>query len=412
MHAVAEFRTQLLDWLTAQGSRCRDIPEYLASYCVLLNDAGFGIRRCNLATQTVHPQMRAIRHVWSDRPMAIVPVNPAVVVRRRQYELGGGMIDELYFNALNEQNPQYLASPFYAIITRKELYEPIRPAGEKQPFPIFGDLQREGCTAYYGLFLDSFEGIRQQIGLATTLDGGLSARQVEDLRWSLRLFTLHLNTLMEYDIKNTLAGAYIGTDPGRRVMGGMISLGEVVSLEAAIWFSDLRGFTTISDGLSSEGLVEMLNEYFDVVVAPIYEHGGEVLKFIGDAILAVFPVSAHDSAAGACAAARAAVVAAGERLDAMNADRRAAGRPEMRHGVGLHFGEAQYGNIGSRERLDFTLIGREVNIASRIEGLTKEAGEVVLLSEAFVARSGVHAREVGAFRLKGIADLATLYAPA
>jgi adenylate cyclase len=214
---------------------------------------------------------------------------------------------------------------------------------------------------------------------------------------------------LEAEIKETLAHTYVGVDPGRRVCSGMISLGEVVALDAAIWFSDLRGFTAISDDLEPGELIRQLNLYFDEVVAPIYGAGGEVLKYVGDAILAIFPASAYPDAGAACRAALDAVGNVGARMEALN---RARQGPPLLHGVGLHFGQAQYGNIGSRERLDFTLIGREVNLTSRIEGLTKELDEPLLCSGAFVEASGMAARLCGSFALKGIAQPVEVFAPA
>lgn len=406
---IREFAVDFTSWLAGEGSTFRALPDYLAAFCERLNGHGFAIRRCNLATQTIHPLMSTMRHVWSDRPLPPVPIPPAVVVRRRRYRVGEGEIDEVYFNAFNERNRQYRASPFFRLRTCKELYEPIRPAGEPQPFPVFDDLARAGCTAYYGLHLDAFEDVRQMIGLATTRPGGLSEGRIDALRTALRLFTLHLNTLLEAEIKETLARTYVGMDPGRRVCSGMISLGEVVALDAAIWFSDLRGFTAISDDLEPGALIRELNRYFDEVVAPIYGAGGEVLKYVGDAILAIFPASAYPDAGAACRAALDAVGKVGARLEALN---RARQGPPLVHGVGLHFGQAQYGNIGSRERLDFTLIGREVNLASRIEGLTKALDEPLLCSGAFVEVSGMPARPCGSFDLKGIAQPVEVFAPA
>jgi adenylate cyclase len=192
----------------------------------------------------------------------------------------------------------------------------------------------------------------------------------------------------------------------------MISLGAVVSLEAAIWFSDLRGFTQISEGLSPEQLIESLNIYFEEVVGAIYEQGGEVLKYIGDAVLAVFPVEKFDNRYQACAAALAAVNASTLRLADINSKRGEQGLPLFHHGVGLHFGAAKYGNIGSKERLDFTVIGREVNIASRIEGKCKELQQPALASGAFADYSPLPMKSLGLHELKGIAEAVPLYAAA
>lgn len=403
LSSEAGLRHRYLLWLTEEGAIAKSIPVLLDGFLRFLNAEGFSIRRCNLATDTIHPQMSGLRHVWFHRAIDPGAVNPQVVVKRRQYLIGSAMIDEIFFNATNYDNPQYRASPFCRVDQDGELYDIVRPAGEIQPYPLFEDLLEQGCSAYFGMKLNSFGGMRQKIGLVTDLCGGLSIRQIDDLRWMLRLATLPLNTLVEYNIKTTLVRSYIGRDPGERVCEGMIELGRVVEIDAAIWFSDLRDFTAISDTLDAEALVEHLNAYFEQVVTPIYEHGGEVLKYVGDAILAIFPVANFASATEACNAALAAVFEAEARLQAMNAERSARGSVRLNHGVALHFGTAQYGNIGSLERLDFTLIGREVNIASRIEDLTKAHNEPLLVSEPFVNLCTAVARPIGSFKLRGIA---------
>lgn len=404
LSSEGKLRHRYFLWLTDEGAAAKSIPALLDSFVRFLNSEGYSIHRCNLATDTIHPQMSGLRHVWFHRVIDPGPVDSKVVVKRRQYLIGSAMIDEIFFNATSQHNPQYLASPFYRVEQEGELYDLVRPPGESQPYPLFDDLVEQGCSAYFGLKLNSFAGMLQKIGLVTALAGGLSVQQIDDLRWMLRLMTLQLNTIIEHNIKNTLAQSYIGRDPGARVCEGMIELGRVVAIDAAIWFSDLRSFTAISDSLGAEALVENLNTYFEQVVAPIYEHGGEVLKYIGDAILAIFPVANFGTATEACDAALAAALDAEARLHSMNAERSATGLVRLDHGVALHFGTAQYGNIGSLERLDFTLIGREVNIASRIEGLTKEHGEPLLVSEAFANLCTTVTRPIGSFEFKGLAE--------
>ena len=396
-------RARYCNWLIGKGAAARSIPILLDGFARFLNAEGFVILRCNLATDTIHPQMTSIRHVWFDRVTDVGPLNPKVVVERRQYQIGEAMIDEVFLSAGNQLNPQFQASPFFKVQQVGELYERVRPVGEAQPYPLFDDLAVLGCTAYFGLKLTSFAGMLQRIGISTAKVDGLSRGQIDALRWMLQLLTLHINTLIEHRIKTMLARSYIGRDPGSRVCDGMIELGRVFELDAAIWFSDLRGFTAISDGMAAETLVEHLNAYFDQIVAPIYDHGGEVMKYIGDGVLAIFPVSAFKDAAEACNAALKVASDARRNLDAMNAERSRQGQTRLDHGVGLHFGTAQYGNIGSLERLDFTLIGREVNIASRIEELTKECGEPLLLSASFASHCTCPTRPIGSFSLRGVA---------
>ena len=406
---ITGYRERYVEWLTLDGVGCATLPLLLDGFCQFLNGEGFAVRRCNLATETIHPLMTGTRYVWYDEAIEPGPLNPAVVVARRQYRIGSALIDEVFFNSGSQHSAQYLASPFHQVELHGELCQDITAVGTAQPYPVFDDLAAIGCTNYFGLKLVSFASMLNKISLATARPGGLEPARRDDLRWSLRLLALHIDTLIEANVKNTLARVYVGRDPGRRVCEGMISVGALVSLDAAIWFSDLRGFTAISENLTAQALVEGLNSYFEVVVGAIYASGGEVLKYIGDAILAVFPVASFADSRAACAAALAAARDSSARLVGLNTQRRAHGSPEFAHGIGLHLGEAQYGNIGSRERLDFTVIGREVNLASRVEGLCKETGEEILCSAAFAALCA-STRPVRSFRLKGFAEPMMIHA--
>lgn len=407
----ASFRDQFIDWLTIHGAAAKSLPDLINSYCAFLNANGFAIHRCNLATDTIHPQMTGTRHVWFAEKTDPGPINPQVLVSRRQYSMGKAMIDEIFFNAQSQESPQYKASPFYRVEVEGELYDEVRPAGEQQPYPLFDDLQKQGCTAYYGKRLISFAGMLQKIGMATKRDGALTPQMVADLGWSLSLLTLHINTLIEYAIKNTLSEVYLGRDPGHRVSSGMIEAGNVIGIEGAIWFSDLRGFTKASEAYTPEQLVEILNTYFSLLAEPIYENEGEVLKYIGDAMMAVFPVDKFRSPMRACDAALAAAEAANCGLNALNLQRKDAGELPIAHGIGMHYGSALYGNVGSAQRLDFTLIGREVNLASRLESLTKQTDHQLLVSEIFARHSSQEMRSVGLFNLAGIAGKIPVFAP-
>jgi adenylate cyclase len=407
---VGGFRDDLLDWASGEGTGCKSVPLLLDSYCRFLNSQHFGIRRCNLATETVHPLMHNTRHVWFDRATDPGPINPAVVVERRQYDLATSMIDEVYFNSGSQRNPQFLASPFFVIEEKGELHAAIRPPGEHQPFPVFNDLADLGCTDYFGSVLKNFSGMLQKIGLATDRLGGFGGGGINELRESLRVLTLLLNTVVESNTKHTLARVYVGRDAGRRVCEGMIHRGEVVSIEAAIWFSDLRGFTATGEGLEPEQLIERLNDYFEIVAGAIHAAGGEVLKYIGDAVLAIFPVSDERGRVEACRAAVSALRDAEERLAALNERVAEAGEGQVAHGVGLHIGTASYGNIGGRQRLDFTVIGRAVNIASRIEGQCRPNGVAALCSEEFRDLAGLPEQSLGPFDLKGVAGQIELHA--
>lgn len=406
---MRRFRDDLLDWAADEGAISKSVPSLLDSYCHFLCRQRFAIRRCNLATETIHPLMHNTRHVWFDRVADPGPINPDVVVARRQYDFAGSMIDEVYFNSGSQKNPQFLASPFFVIEEAGELHAAIHAMGEPQRFPVFEDLAVLGCCDYYGAILRNFSGMLQKIGLATDRPGGFGDEGLSDLKESLRLLTLLLNTVVEFNTKNTLARVYLGQDPGQRVCAGMIHRGEVVSIEAAIWFSDLRNFTVLGEALPPEKVIERLNAYFEIIIGAIHEAGGEVLKYIGDAVLAIFPVSNARGASEACMAAVAALHDAQKRLASLNEEAVARGEPEFAHGVGLHFGTASYGNIGGSERLDFTVIGRAVNIASRIESQCKPIGASALCSREFSDLAAISSPTLGQFNLKGVTGQVELH---
>jgi adenylate cyclase len=406
---MGSFRDDLLDWAADEGAASKSVPSLLDGYCRFLCRQGFSIRRCNLATETVHPLMHNTRHVWFDRVTDPGSINPAVVVARRQHAFGESLIDEVYFNSGSQRNPQFLASPFFVIEESGELHAAILAKGEPQRFPVFDDLAALGCCDYYGAVLRNFSGMLQKIGLATDREGGFGQNGLSDLKESLRLLTLLLNTVVEFNTKNTLARVYLGEDPGKRVCAGMIHRGEVVSLDAAVWFSDLRNFTASGEALPAEKIIERLNAYFEIIVGAIHDAGGEVLKYIGDAVLAIFPVSSERGPGEACLAAVTALHDAEDRLAALNERVVARCEPELAHGVGLHFGTASYGNIGGGERLDFTVIGKAVNIASRIESQCKPIGASALCSREFRDLAGISSRALGEYDLKGVAGKIELH---
>jgi adenylate cyclase len=198
--------------------------------------------------------------------------------------------------------------------------------------------------------------------------------------------------------------AYIGSDPGKRVLSGRIRRGDIETIEAAIMFCDLHGFTQLSNRLSSDRVLSLLNTYFDQVVPSVTERGGEVLKFMGDGLLALFCIDG--SPESSCGAALEAAQTICRRL-------RAVVLPDakLEAGIGLHFGQVSYGNIGSGERLDFTVIGRDVNLASRIQGVCRELSNPVLLSERFSSLVDSASVSVGRHILKGFDEPVALFAP-
>src|SRR4051812_21133958 len=216
-------------------------------------------------------------------------------------------------------------------------------------------------------------------------------------------------------IAETLVETYLGRDAGRRVLAGRIARGVADRIEAVLWFSDLRGFTRLTEAADPGEIIPFLNDYAEAVITSIYEAGGDVLKLIGDGTLAIF---AADNPARACAGALRAEALMREHVRALNARRREAGLPLTQPYLGLHIGEVLYGNIGSNDRLDFTVVGPAVNEVSRIAGMCRSAEQDVLVSSAFAAALGpsrARLASVGRYALRGVGraqDLFTLERPA
>src|SRR5258707_512070 len=205
----------------------------------------------------------------------------------------------------------------------------------------------------------------------------------------------------------TLMQTYLGRDAGQRVLSGRIVRGIAERIDAVIWFSDLRGFTRITD-TAPEHVIPLLNDYADAIVSAIHEHGGDVLKLIGDGTLAIF--TAEDRT-HACSAALSAAIAARAGIAELNRRRAADGTPVTEMYLGLHVGEVFYGNVGSRERLDFTVIGPAVNEASRIAAMCRSVSQPVLTSAAFADVEGIRRRlvSVGRYALRGVAQPQELF---
>ena len=205
----------------------------------------------------------------------------------------------------------------------------------------------------------------------------------------------------------TLMETYLGRDAGQRVLGGGILRGVADRIDAVVWFSDLRGFTRITD-TAPEQAIPLLNDYSDVIVSAIHEHGGDVLKLIGDGTLAIFTAADR---AQACTAALSAAIAMREGIVALNKRRQADGKPITDMYLGLHVGDVFYGNVGGRERLDFTVIGPAVNEASRIAAMCRSVDQPVLMSSAFANVGVVKQRlvSVGRYALRGVAQPQELF---
>jgi adenylate cyclase len=342
----------------------------------LLRDQGLPLWRISFALLAKHPEVlwRTVR--WHE--------TEGVSVVERAHELA----KESFFKG----------SPVALLVTGAAPIR-VRLDGGNLRFPICEELATQGGTDYYAHGLRFSNGEISYFAWATREPGGFTDDAVQAFDALTSTLARRIEIESSYHATNSLLEVYLGKNAARRVINGQFRRGGGELIRAAIWFCDLRGFTPISDRMPPAQVVEILDTYFDCVASVIVAHGGEVLKFIGDAILAIFPV--QEDPGEACRRALDAAEKALAALDGVNRER--ASGPELEIGIALHLGEVMYGNIGSRERLDFTVISSAVNETSRLEGLCKTLSRRLLLSLAFsetLSRNDL--LDLGEHALKGV----------
>jgi adenylate cyclase len=274
----------------------------------------------------------------------------------------------------------------------------------------YTELAEAGFTDYLALPIMFSWGLGSALILSTQKAQGFSDADIENFR-KLRSY---LSPIIEvYSLRHlskSLLDTYVGKRTGEKVLAGMIQRGDADIINAALWFSDLRDFTQLTEALPARQVLEMLNEYFEFVAAAVTARGGEILRFIGDAMLIVFPIDDDNSRKSACNAALDSAIDAQNTLASLNHRRRRHAQPEIRFGVGLNVGEVVYGNVGAPDRLDFTVMGPTVNRTARLESLTKTLDCSILYSQAFAEQIDAPSRFLGMHNMKGIVMPQAVYA--
>ncbi|MGJ4947586.1 adenylate/guanylate cyclase domain-containing protein [Bradyrhizobium sp. HKCCYLS20291] len=378
----------VVDWLTNGTRDERFIDNIFAQMCIRLRQAGVPVKRASLHVQINHPQWFGARILWSDGMEGADIARVDYDVRERS-EFVGSPASEIHGGA--DEIRENLA----------------RDPKLGRQHAIYDEMRAQGLTDYVAWPMYHTLGKRHIVTFATDRRGGFEPAHIDAL---LRLMPV-LALVSEIRIKNrlarTLLETYVGPHAGEMILAGATRRGSGTTVRAAIMICDLRDFTRISDSWPRDDVIDLLNGYFDAMVEPITRHGGEILKFIGDGLLAIFPLSQSQ----ACAKLLYAVSDARKAMAELNARNAAAGRAPLNYGIGVHLGDVMYGNIGSLSRLDFTVIGPAVNMASRMEALTKQVGRNVLLSRAFAEHlEGEFALErVGEFPVRGFSDPIELF---
>jgi len=370
---------QITNWLIDGARSVVNSPRLMAEVCERLVEAGLPLWRVGFFIRTLHPDIFGRNFVW--RPGA---------------EVEFGTVD---FKILD--SPDYQASPLihvfqHGLEVRARMDDP-----QSKRFPIVDDMRAEGVTDYVALPLLFTDGSAHASSWTTKQPGGFTEEQLAALRQITTPLSRVIEIISLRRTASSLLDTYVGNRAGERILGGQIRRGHTESMNAAIWLSDLRGFTALSDRLPSETVVDILNLYFDCQVAAIRSHGGEVLKYMGDGLLAVFPIDEYvDDEQQVCAR----VLEAAQQSRASVAELRypIGDRVErFRFGVALHVGRILYGNIGGGNRLDFTCIGPAVNLAARLEKIAGRLQRTVVASEGFagICRGGWS--DLGEFPIAG-----------
>jgi adenylate cyclase len=386
-------------WLADRGLAGDSELALLQGFCGRCLEAGLALSRSVAIIDTLHPVYEGRAFFWDrDRPLE-------------------SRISEYGPSNDNSNNEDWRSSPFYHLLQSKdtELRRRLED-GETGDFPLLAELRAQGQTDYFAMIqrfnpqaaigeMDCF-----MSRWSTAQAGGFSDADLAALRRLVPVLGLAIKSTSLARVAESLVEAYLGRDAGRRVLQGRMTRGVVEKINAVLWFSDMQGYTALSESIASDQLIPLLDDYAEAVISAVHAAGGDVLKLIGDGTLAIF--TADDPEEACCSALRAEAELR-LRLAELNQRREAEGRPTTSIYLGLHIGDVFYGNIGSKDRLDFTVVGQAVNEVSRIASMCSSADRDVLFSAAFRASlpeaEGAKLVSVGRYALRGVGRAQELF---
>jgi adenylate cyclase len=367
-------------WLIEGARSAPESNEVLAQLCNRLHACGIPLWRVAVFVRTLHPHFMGRRFVWR---------------QGSEVEVSAASYSQL-------ETDDYLQSPFVRITSdgqplRRRLADPACP----RDFPILEELATEGVTDYLASPLHFTYGEIHLATWTTRQPGGFTDPQIGAIEALVAPLSRVAEIRALWRTASTLLNTYVGNQTGERILAGRVRLGETEAIHAAVWLSDLRGFTALADRLPPQSLIDLLNRYFECQVPAILKRGGEVLKFMGDGLLAIFPVAQDNSdATNVCENVLSAAREARTRVAGIDTPHELAVSGQ-RFGLALHIGEVMYGNVGGGNRLDFTCIGPAVNLAARIEKLTSALGRTILCSAQFAQHCGSALAPLGRHSLRG-----------
>lgn len=384
---MTDREAELRGWMLNDGRLSVSAAALMEGLCAEIVAAGVPIDRMMMAIRTIHPEILANTYVWKRQTSAIFEVNR---IRR---------------DVVND--PDYQRSPIKRIHDGEdEVRWRLTDGADVSAYDVLADLKRDGYTDYVIFALPFSDGIRNTLSFATQAEDGFSEADLDLLRSMLPVLTLLVEVRATRMMSARLLDTYVGHEAGERILQGEVVRGEGQHIHAVIWYADLRDFTALSDTRPMTEVIGVLNDWFEALTHAIHDHGGQVLKFIGDGLLAIFPLGDAAFRHYTCRQATQAAIEAQAAVDALNDRRKAKGEPELNYRLALHVGDLTWGNIGAVDRLDFTAIGPSVNLTARLEALCGELGVHLLLSAVFaeIAQEGFEIVSLGEHRLRGVAE--------
>ena len=384
------------DWVVSQALKNVDLEQLVSGTCERLAAAGVPIGRVNLTFSVLHPLYGAKGFQW-----------------RR----GSGITTDQYSHVqIDDDDTTFQASPYFYLVDKGLDHLRRRLNSESDlDFPILKELYEEDFTDYLA-FSRNFEdqpGKGMFGSWATTQIGGFSETDIVALLRIQKRLAVTAKVAVLKNLAHNAITTYLGNDAGNRVMDGQIRRGDGETIRAAIVMGDIRRSTQMAEDLGRQGYIDALNTFFDNVASPFSEAGGEILSFVGDGFLAIFPCNKNTKKdrARACQEANNAAFVATAQMRAANAERQQNGLPPIDYGLGMHIGNVMFGNVGLADRLTFSAFGSAVNEAARLESLTKEFDSHIIASQDFSSRCKSKWRSFGHQKLRGVEQNVEIFGP-
>ena len=383
------------DWLMKQALLGSELRDVVRGCCDRIAATGFPLARVHLSFSVLHPLYSAVGFTWLR---------------------GTGLEVEGFRHTVTDENlDRFHASPYYYLVS-KQLEYLRRPINEQSAseFPVFKDLLADGITDYLAVVSEFEIGTGQGMvgSWSTDIPGGFTDNELEALLRVQKRLAVAAKTAVQRGLASNMLTTYLGRNAGERVLSGQIKRGDGETIRAAIIWGDMRNSTSLAESLGRQGYIDCINTFFDNAAGAVADSGGEILSFIGDGFLAIFPSGTTKAErTKACRSALDAAMEAVLRMGEANSQRTSEGLDEIGFGIGLHMGNVMFGNVGLPDRLTFSVFGAAVNEVARLEGLNKTYKTSIIASSEFTLRCQVKWLELGTSKLRGVSHDMTVFTP-